>query len=436
MTSFYLYAIALTLVGVVWLAWALGFHQRFLGRTMEALALNHGASDLNTQTNIDITKQRIVELEDELEQGLLSESEKQASIDELKLNLAGEIDPDGPDVIADDKRQAQGLPATQRVSAFRLAAVFLVLILLVAAVYAYSNQILGLKRLDEAKSALPQLSERVVINPAPDVTMLELEQFALAVRSDLSDRPNDATGWMLLGRVNMGLSRFDQAIESFERSLRIAPNDDSTQRAYLQALVSANDEASLLKADARVSGMLQTSPDDRDLLLMATLVSTQLGNFEQARRTYEQISADLDPDSVLVQELQQRLGLAGAAGDSPAITLNLNLSDTAVSLLNERRQSSSVVFVFARVAGQTAGPPAAVKRVSLDKFPKTLTLSDADAMLPSFSLAAVDAIDVTARVSFSGEPAESIGDLVGETSVVMSDLQGQAATLVIDKQVK
>lgn len=432
MANFYLYAIALTLVGITWLGWALGIHQRILGRTSDESQRNNRANDLNTQTNIDITRQRIDELEDELEQGLLSESEKQASINELKLNLAGEI---GSNASDDPDAPTETFQAAHRVKSLGVGAVLLLLVLLVGSVYAYSNQILGLKRLDEAKSALPQLSDRVIINPAPDLTMLELEQFALAVRSDLSDRPDDATGWMLLGRVNMGLNRFEQAIESFERSLRISPNDESTQRAYLQALVSANDETSLLKADARVSGLLQTSPDDRDLLLMATLVSTQLGNFDQARRSYEQIRADLDPHSVLVQELQQRLGLSEQTTSSAMIAVDLTLADQAAELLAARRQQSSVVYVFARVAGQTAGPPAVVKRLPLDDFPITLTLRDADAMLPGFSLTTVDAVDITARVSFSGEPGESAGDLFGQASVVISDIQGQPVTLVIDKQV-
>jgi len=67
--------------------------------------------------------------------------------------------------------------------------------------------------------------------------------------------------------------------------------------------------------------------------------------------------------------------------------------------------------VFAR--GQNGRPPAplAVKRLNASDLPVQITLSDADAMVPQFKLSLFEDIEVTARVSKSGDPIAQAGDM-------------------------
>src|SRR5262249_24447957 len=60
-----------------------------------------------------------------------------------------------------------------------------------------------------------------------------------------------------------------------------------------------------------------------------------------------------------------------------------------------------VIFVIARAAGVTAGPPAAVKRLPLSAFPLTFELSSADSMMGQ---PLPPRLHVEARIDADGDP--------------------------------
>jgi hypothetical protein len=73
--------------------------------------------------------------------------------------------------------------------------------------------------------------------------------------------------------------------------------------------------------------------------------------------------------------------------------------------------SSLPLFVFVRDP-RAAGPPLAVKRLKAT-FPQTVELTTQDSMLPGHSFTKGQLVEVVARVSKSGSPGESPGDLFG-----------------------
>jgi cytochrome c-type biogenesis protein CcmH len=72
----------------------------------------------------------------------------------------------------------------------------------------------------------------------------------------------------------------------------------------------------------------------------------------------------------------------------------------------------ATLFVLARSG--TGGPPLAALRRSTSELPLDVTLTDANAMIPGTSLTQVDALALVARVSLTGRPMASSGDLYGE----------------------
>jgi len=61
----------------------------------------------------------------------------------------------------------------------------------------------------------------------------------------------------------------------------------------------------------------------------------------------------------------------------------------------------------------TPGPPLAVLRLRVDRWPMSFILDDADAMIPGRNLSGSTNIQLEARVSPSGEALPQAGDLVG-----------------------
>ena len=80
---------------------------------------------------------------------------------------------------------------------------------------------------------------------------------------------------------------------------------------------------------------------------------------------------------------------------------------------------ATAVFVYAK-AMQGPPMPLAVKRLQLKDLPATLSLGDADAMMPAMKLSSFDQVIVGARVSFSGNPVAQVGDFFTEQDSIDS----------------
>jgi hypothetical protein len=77
----------------------------------------------------------------------------------------------------------------------------------------------------------------------------------------------------------------------------------------------------------------------------------------------------------------------------------------------------TTLFIYA-TDGSTSGPPLAVLRLQVDRWPISFVLDDADAMIPGRNLSSVKTVQLEARVSQSGEALPRAGDLVGKLANV------------------
>ena len=73
-------------------------------------------------------------------------------------------------------------------------------------------------------------------NGEEQITPQKLETMAEQLSQRLEKEPKNAEGWVMLGRIERALGRFDPADEAFKKSLAIAVNDDvSIERAEVLA---------------------------------------------------------------------------------------------------------------------------------------------------------------------------------------------------------
>lgn len=77
----------------------------------------------------------------------------------------------------------------------------------------------------------------------------------------------------------------------------------------------------------------------------------------------------------------------------------------------------TTLFIYA-TDGATPGPPLAVLRLRVDRWPVSFVLDDADAMIPGRNLSASKRVQLEARISPNGEALPRPGDLVGNLSDV------------------
>jgi cytochrome c-type biogenesis protein CcmH len=72
----------------------------------------------------------------------------------------------------------------------------------------------------------------------------------------------------------------------------------------------------------------------------------------------------------------------------------------------------TTLFIYATDPA-APGPPLAVLRLRVDRWPVKFVLDDADAMIPGRNLSASKSVQLEARISQSGEALPRTGDLVG-----------------------
>jgi cytochrome c-type biogenesis protein CcmH len=99
---------------------------------------------------------------------------------------------------------------------------------------------------------------------------------------------------------------------------------------------------------------------------------------------------------------------ARAAAAAGASTSTIAIDPKLVA----RIPRSATLFVIARRG--SGGPPLAVQRTRSEHGRCRVHISDADAMLPGIRLAEGGPITLIARISASGQPIASSGDLFGE----------------------
>jgi cytochrome c-type biogenesis protein CcmH len=132
----------------------------------------------------------------------------------------------------------------------------------------------------------------------------------------------------------------------------------------------------------------------------------------------EQQLARLDGGGGVPGTRQQDTNRAAAQADtvSPAAgppAAGFTLAISVDSAFKSRVPAGAPLFVFARDPDRP-GPPVAVVRRGAGELPLTLSLTDANMMVPGQSLSSLARVKLTARVSMRGNPVAAPGDIYGE----------------------
>ncbi len=254
----------------------------------------------------------------------------------------------------------------------------------------------------------------------------------------LREDPNDLGGWLMLGRSYLTLNRLDDAIVAYDHARQLdAKSPDAAmglgEAVSLRAGGEITAQAAQLFEDALVY-----APGNPQALLYGGFAAVERGDRALARQRWEALKA-LNPPPQIAQMLDARiaeLGPPGAASDSggggerasagtsalpsgtSASAEDLSAAEVTVKIsiapaLKSRLVSEAPLFVFAREPG-SQGPPLAAKRLTSHDIGTQVHLSPADSMLPGRAIKSGQRVSVTARVSFSGRPVPSAGDLYGE----------------------
>lgn len=266
----------------------------------------------------------------------------------------------------------------------------------------------------------------------------DLQQMVAQLQSRLAQQPEDIEGWKLLGRSATVLGDTAVARQAFgEAFTRSKGQDPDAAVGYAESLLMADEREIDGQAGQLIEQALALDPDNARALWYGGVVAYRRGDMALARQRWVELqNHDLPPD--LRQVVAERLAELDTGGASqPAVAAApekappgaIRLSIDIAKTLATRAPQGAALFVIAR-RGE-GGPPLAVVRRNVGAWPISLSVSDADAMLPGTSLAGGGPLRIIARISGGGQPTASSGDLYGEVSYDFSS--ASPVTVTIDR---
>jgi cytochrome c-type biogenesis protein CcmI len=372
------------------------------------------------EVNRELYEQRLGELEQEVRDGYLTEQAAQRSRNEL------------------DRRFVSENSALEQVHDQRVGAGIWVSALLVMVLGAVGYSLFGSYGLQQqamaASQQLPQLGPKVLpqimgigASEPQQITPEEIDQVALGLRLKLMREPDDAVAWMVYAELMTRFGQYDQALEAYEKSYLLDDTRLSTLGSYARLLVSLGEAEQISRAARLLRRMLELDAANLEGLSLLGVVAFQRGDWEQAIFAWnlllQQLAAD-DPRRAAIigaitdAEQQQRLAQQG-------LQVTVNISAEAAAKV----PAQATLFVYVRAP--SGNPmPAAVVRQAVGEFPVTVRLSNANAMLDDYNLAALEQWQVMARISVDEQIEASPDDLDAQPQVVEAGTE--AVSLTID----
>jgi cytochrome c-type biogenesis protein CcmH len=287
----------------------------------------------------------------------------------------------------------------------------------------------------------------------------EMDQAVAALEQRLQRQPEDIESWALLGRSYMSMRRFGDAAGAFRQAAALDGQASVQILADLGEAVALSDPEGLQgEAGAIFERVLAMSPAHPKGLWYGGLNAYENFNWALADERLSMLLT-LNPPDTLVPLIEERIAAARAHGaETPAMpppampppdptptqpvasapvpesappsqapvaiaqappaaaaatqaNSGIRLEITLDPALAGRISGPAPLFIIARNPG--GGPPLAVIRANSNELPISVEMTDANAMMEGVTITDLAELELIARVSLSGSPAQRPGDLFG-----------------------
>jgi len=279
----------------------------------------------------------------------------------------------------------------------------------------------------------------------------QIVQMVNGLAQRLEQQPNDLQGWIMLGRSYKAMKRYPDAVGALRKALALQPDNPDLMLQLADAAAMTNNGSLQGEPNQLIEQALKLNPDNEMGMWLLGLSKAEAGQYDLAIAIWRKLQQRYQPDDKDYQEVQQlidtalkRAGREAEIGATPApaaqaaaaaakaggsVNVEVTLDPRYQPLVND----GDSVMIYVKAANGPKMPLAAVKRQVKD-LPLKITLDDSMAMMPNMTVSAFEDLQVTARVSRSGNAMPQAGEPVG--SVAVKGEQRNAVTVVINDQVR
>lgn len=238
-----------------------------------------------------------------------------------------------------------------------------------------------------------------------------------ALLAATQDKPEDVQAWLNLGRGYLRIAQWPLARRSFQHADRLSKGGNAAALAGIgQTIVFENNGNQTPGAAALFERALVLDPHSPQALFYSGVAMLNAGKLAEARARFFAMR-ELGPPPQILDALDKQIAAIDVeiARQKPDPATAIHLTVSLAAPLQAKVPPGATLFVFVR--SPQGGPPLAVKRLS-PGFPQHVDLSAADSVLAGNRINPGQHVQVMARISASGAPTASRGDLYGELSAV------------------
>ena len=384
------------------------------------------------QQNIEILRQQLADLKIQREAGEISDEAFQQSYDELALTLQKDI------AKMDSVKSGGRLQLFQNP---RLTGFIILLCIGIVTPVLYFN-FGNPDAIDVAKNTQQKNPHGATGHDG----QASIEVMVQRLETKMQANPENAAGWYILGRSYMVMRKYDKAVSALEHAFKLNASDPEVLVSYADALAMQQGGGITGKPFELVKQALELDPTNRVALWLTAMGYEAQNDYKTAVTYWQRLLPLMQAEPKQYEEVQVRLQNAGnKAGitiepqplkkpEKPVASVQLKVSVSLAEKFKQGLNGSETVFVFARAAN---GPPQplAARRMKVSDLPVTFVMDDSMAMIPTNKLSDHQHVYVGARVSRSGNPIASSGDIQGRSKVLDMKKQQGTVQVIIDQEV-
>lgn len=365
------------------------------------------AEEDRTALNVTLYQERLQELENQRQAGVLDDAQMEAGRAEAARELLDDT---------------EGVQRRSSVLGGKIPLVSALLVpVLGVALYLHWGAVDEVVQTRQLAAAQPQ----------------SIEEMTARLEQTVQQQPDSAEAWYFLGRTYMAQERAGDAAKAFERAVEIAGRAPELLGQWAQALYFAEGKQWSEQMQALTDDALKADPQEVTSLGLLGIAAYENQRYADAVRYWERLVAVLpeqDPSRAAIaggiERARQQMGEGEQPSAAAAPSAKVHALEVSVSLspdVQQNVQPDDAVFVFARAL---SGPPMplAVKRLKVSDLPVQISLSDVDAMMPELKISRFDQVQLVARVSRAGNATQ--GEWTGQTGPVSNTARDVQALLI------
>jgi len=374
------------------------------------LRVGSGSGVAREKANLEIYRDQVAEIENDLKSGVLGTEQ----FDQAKADLERRV-------LEEAARPAEAVTEGRRGRATPIAVGVLIP---VTAVLLYL-QFGTLEGLTVSKHAAGDVSS---------ITAGHFQEMTEKLAARMRDNPNDAEGWMMLGRAYRAMERFEEAVGALRKAVALAPDNADLLADLAEALALKNGRTLAGESTKLLDRALKLDPDNDKILALSGSAAFERKDYRAAIRHWEALLKHPGVSGELAQALRggiaeaRTLSTGKKAVAATSATGRISGTVRLDAALRAQAAPEDTVFVYARAA-QGPRMPLAIVKAQVKDLPYNFLLDDSMAMMPEMKLSAFEEVIVGARVSKSGGAKPVAGDLEGTSATARPGAKGVTVTI-------